>query len=69
MTKVCNRCGAANRTLVCYRKDGSNMWALDLDLFTEQPKTWGAPSLVLLGTGGICQHCLTARVADETKAN
>lgn len=64
MAKVCNRCGAPDGQEVCYRLDGSNMFALDLDLAVEQPKTWGPPSLVRIKPSGVCKNCISAVILD-----
>ena len=62
----CKRCGAPDGEWVCRRHDGSNGWALDLDLAVEQPKTWAKPFPVHLDTNGICRRCNNAQRRDST---
>lgn len=64
MTKVCNRCGAPEGEVVCWKLDGSAMFALDTDLASEFPKVWSIPKIVMIRPNGMCKNCITSLVAD-----
>jgi C4-type Zn-finger protein len=62
---VCTRCGVTNNDVVVRRMDGSSIWALDLDLWEEYPKTWAAPTKTVILSTGVCKHCARSKVLDD----
>lgn len=62
--KLCTSCGANHGDWVVRRKDGSNKWALDLDLADEYPKDWAEPTVVKVKETGVCRFCVATRIRE-----
>lgn len=64
MTKICKTCGAEDGAWVTRRSDGSNGWALDLDLAEEYPKHWSEPTVVKVKETGVCRYCTAIKIRE-----